>query len=257
MNALESFERWAPPEARWSPWVKPVLFAVQDNVPDAAFLVWREASEAARARWKRSSEPDVALVIDLPGAEGLALALCCATQGWRPVPLYNSCPGPVAVVDNEPLRAGLIEGAEALQAVVLADQAPPAFVLDARRLAGEARPGTFDNRWAVFPQDFPSAARLGAHGIRRVLLVQAARTHPRDDLTHVLRRWHEAGLELHAVDIESGASSPLLVPEPNRFRALGYRLLTALRLQRNAAGGFGSKLPTPTPSGGGHYVGFG
>lgn len=258
MNARQAYEVWAPERGLWSPWVKPVLFAEPSNVPDGAFRVWSAAVEAMAGRWNRRALGDVALVIDLPGAEGLALALACAEQGWRPVPLHNSCPGPSALVDNEGLRAGLIEGAKRLAELRLDDSAPPAFVLDALRLGGNVKPGSFDNRWAVFPQDLPSAARLGAQRIRQVLLVQDGRAQPRDDLAHVLRRWQLAGLPLHSVDVRSGASSELQVPAPGRFRGLGYRLLTVLGLHRNAAGGFGAKVPVPQArSGGMHYGGFG
>ena len=42
-----------------------------------------------------------------------------------------------------------------------ATHAPPAFLLDSDRMKAPAPdPGRFDNRWLVFPQDFPSAAFL-------------------------------------------------------------------------------------------------
>ena len=53
-------------------------------------------------------------------------------------------------------------------------------------------PGTFDNRWVVFPQDFPSAAFLRSRGVAEVLLIQAG-AQPQEDLAHVLLRWQQGG----------------------------------------------------------------
>jgi len=190
-----------------------------------------------------------------PGPVALALALDCATHGWRPVPLFNSCPGPEALVDNESIRAGLTEGAWMLREMNLPAAAPPAFVLDSHRTEGQPAPKRFDNRWVVFPQDFPSAARLVSGGLRRVCLVQHGRREPRSDLAHVLLRWQQAGLEILALDLAGEASpAPIAVAKPSRFRALGYRALVALGLRKNSAGGFGALVPSPGAGGGGVWA---
>ena len=221
MNEIELYEAWAPEGAPWSPWVKPVLFAAGSAVRDGALPVWQAAQERARTLWKPAASSDTALVLDLPGPLALALALECGALGWRPVPLFNSCTGPEALVDNEPLRAGLVAGAGLLGG--LAAAAAPAFVLDANRTAGQAAPKRFDNRWIVFPQDFPSAARLLASGLRRVCLVQEGRRDVRSDLAHVLLRWQQAGLEILAIDVAGTPTpEPLAVKKPSWFHALGY-----------------------------------
>src|SRR6185436_17692744 len=115
-----------------------------------------------------------------------------------------------------------------------------------RRTDGAVALRRFDNRWVVFPQDFPSAARLLASGLRRVLLVQEGRSTPRTDLAHVLLRWQLAGLEIQALDFASGEQAKtIVVAKPSRFRALGYRALVALGLRKNSAGGFGGMVPMP------------
>ena len=251
MNVLELFEIWAPEGAPWSLWAKPVLFADQWPIPDRARQDWQAARANPHGRWTPATMTQTALVLDLPGPLALALALDCASKGWRPVPLFNSCMGQGALVDNEPIRAGLDEGAPLLRQAGLPDAAPPAFVLDSRRVDGAPAPARFDNRWVVFPQDFPSAARLLASDLRRVLLVQDGRREPRSDLAHVLLRWQRAGLEILALDLAGDASpAPIAVPEPSRFRALGYRALVALGLRKSSAGGFGGLIPTPHVGGG-------
>jgi len=249
MNRLELFDTWAPEGAPWSLWAKPVLFVDDSPVPAWSSQDWQTAR--ASARWTPAAMAETVLVLDLPGPRALVVALECATRGWRPVPLFNSCRGPGALVDNDSIFFGLTEGAPLLREASLPESAPPAFVLDSRRVDGAPAPGRFDNRWVVFPQDFPSATRLLASDLRRVLLVQDGRREPRADLAHVLLRWQRAGLEILALDLAGDASpAPIAVTEPSRFRALGYRALVALGLRKSSAGGFGGLIPTPHAGGG-------
>ena len=161
--------------------------------------------------------------------------------------------GGTALVDNDQILAWLILGAETLQRCDLADDAPPAFLLDSRRQPPQmdALPGRFDNRWMVFPQDFPSANFLRARHISKVLLIQSdAQRQPQEDLAHVLRRWQEAGLELSVATPDTVATpQPLTVNRPSRFRSLWYGALAVMGLRRNSAGGFGSVVPQPSSGG--------
>ncbi|MBI5433881.1 MAG: hypothetical protein HZA52_13700 [Planctomycetes bacterium] len=251
MNELELYARWAPDDGAWTPWVKPVLFAVPHTLADEEREAWRAAAERARGRWTPPRAGDTALVLDLSGPDALALAVECAAHAYRPVPLFNSCLGRNAVVPNEPLRAGLELGVGALAAARLHRDAAPAFVLDSRRSQGGAKPLMFDNRWRVFAQDFPSANVLLARSIRTVVLVQAGASTPSTDLAHVLLRWQTAGLAIHAIDL--AATPPALVPirvaKPAWYGALFQRLLVTLGLRRNAAGGFGEVVPDATTTG--------
>lgn len=108
-------------------------------------------------------------------------------------------------------------------------------------------PGRFDNRWLVFPQDFPSATFLQSHRIDSVQLIQPSGDQPQDDLAHVLRRWQEAGLPVKVLN-PGGTATPraIEVRRPPRYRALFYRLFAALGLRRNSAGGFGAVVPHPS-----------
>jgi len=262
MNAESLFAAWAPDAAHWSPWAKPVLFAAVHAVESADSEAWSATRERARGLWTPPRAGDAALVVDLDGPDALALALECAQHGYRPVPLFNTCIGNFALLDNRPLRTGLELGAQELEAARLPDSAPPAFVLDARRTAGSPRPGAFDNRWLVFPQDLPSATALRARGLQRAVLVQRGRAQPLSDLAHVLLRWQQQGLPLELLDLADtqGAQAaeraprPLEVVRPSQFRSLSYRLLATLGLRRSSAGGFGAPVPEPPASGGhGHF----
>src|SRR5580704_6773398 len=172
MNRKDVFDAWAPPGSRWTPWVKPVLFAHVDEAQGVVPLTrpkWARAEvfvgAPADPRYRSSARGRrAAVVVDLPSVEGVAAGLALHDLGFHPIPLYSSLPGPGpgAVVPMERVLAGLLAGAFELQRRPVAVDAPPAFLLDARRAAQEVspRPGQFDNRSVSFPTDFPSAERL-------------------------------------------------------------------------------------------------
>jgi len=193
-----------------------------------------------------------AIVVDLPGLQSVRYGLALAKRGFQPVPVFNGCPGPKAVVPVEALQSAMIYSASVLAQMKVDSHAPPAFLLDANRLkeAGKTRPGDFDNRWMTFPQDFPSGGLLLSRQIETAVLLQEG-SRVSDDLAHVLLEWKNAGIRMHLDDRRSpGKAAPLAVQQPHRYRALWYRALTLLGLRRNSAGGFGSVIPEPMPEGG-------
>jgi hypothetical protein len=214
VNKYEVFELWAPDESIWSQWVKPVLFA---HMPPAA--AGDEGVAAATSwpptTWLPAADGGTALVLDVPCDAGVWLGLRAAEAGYRPVPLYNSCPAPfdmlagapasdVSLVNVAPIIAALSAGAPRLAELRLPPDEPPAFLLDANRRLGRfaPRPGKFDNRSVSLPTDFPGANLLLSRGVRNVLLVQAHDVHPQPDLAHTLRRWSEAGVQINAKQLE-------------------------------------------------------
>jgi hypothetical protein len=249
MTREELFDAWAPAGGPWSDWAKPVLFAHWPRLLPAI-----PEMPPADLDWIPAPADRVALVIDLPGATSVHLGLALAAADYRPVPLFNACPPPtdgepgVAVVLVEPILAALVQGAEWLRAVSLPVDAPPAFLLDADRQTPrrDLSPGAFDNRSVVFPTDFPSAARLAAHGVNRAVLVRERPGPIGDDLEDALRPWQTDGLQLE-VKWLSVPGPPVLLTLPrrtwwNRLR----RWLTRARPRRNSAGEFGNFIPHPT-----------
>jgi hypothetical protein len=137
--------------------------------------------------------------------------------------------------------------------MAIRSDAPPVFLLDSTRLEGQAKPGMFDNRWAVFPQDFPSSTFLLAHGIKQVILVQAASLIDRD-LGWVLGLWKRSGIDV--LLLRQGLAEPHTldtVRKINRFdfarAAFVAGLISNLDLHRNNAGGFGSIVPVQQSGG--------
>lgn len=270
MTGRELFEVWAPRESIWSPWVSPALFAqiecpqtTQEADPLGAEPAWYEAV----------ASPDAAVIVDLPGADSIRLALTLAERGYCPVPIINASPGPTraedfrhappfvtysgfpqsaVALDMSSLVKEICHGTPRLQGITLATDAPPAFILDALRLKG-TKPladDMFDNRWMVFPQDFPSARFLAEKGVRRVTVLQTEKAGPAEDLSHVLLRWQQAGIEILAKAVEDpGPPSAITVSRPSRFKALWYRALAIMGLRRNNVGGFGSFIPTSPGAG--------
>ncbi len=266
MTGNELFETWAPNDSTWSPWVSPALFAQIECADGGA-----EASADAPAPvWhKHKASPESAVVIDLPGADSIRLALVLAERGYRPVPIINASPGPVGlqltflpptnvsrqsvvVLDMSSLVREICIGTAFLQKLSFASDAPPVFILDALRLRGTnpIRDDMFDNRWMVFPQDFPSARFLADKKIKRLTLVQTGKAHPLEDLSHVLLRWQEAGIEIFArASGDTGAPSRITVSKPSRFKVSWYRALATVGLRRSSVGGFGSFIPETSAAG--------
>ena len=255
MNRKEALALWAPAESPWSPWTKPVLFAyLPEEFPDTP--------PADRPAWQVPSANGSALLVDLPGAEGLKLGVALARTGYRPIPLYNACPypypleasdlplpsaRPLSTVNVVPILQALEEQAGSLREIVLPPAAPPAFLLDARRNhpALPAVGGLFDNRSVVRESDLPSAAFLQAQGIREVILVQAEPALPHD-LRAVLRTWQESGLRIaRQMPGEPWAPQMFVVPRTWWLRALWNKILES-GYPFKPDGSFGRFVPSGT-----------
>jgi hypothetical protein len=215
----EIYDRWAPPEGLWSLWVRPNLFAQmadceapgKDDGPDPWLRLAADWADAQRER--------TALLVDLPGEESVWWGLALARKGYRPVPLYEVCTGPHEAIDQWPLLRALCVGAEFLGSLRLPADAPPAFLTDARRMnAAAVRPGAFDNRWQLSPFDFPSAAFLTRHGLRRALLLVRGVEPPQEDLVRVLHDWQGAGVSAAVLDVAAAGRPrplPAALPRPS------------------------------------------
>ncbi|HEX3448175.1 MAG TPA: hypothetical protein VHS97_07960, partial [Isosphaeraceae bacterium] len=153
MTKQSIFDAWAPPSAIWSRWAKPVLFSQMDSVARDENLVPVLPVDVS---WAVDSDRATALVVDLPGAQGVTMAMALAAMGYRPVPLYNACPAPAgdtALVVVRPIMIALASAASSLQSLGLPDEATPAFLLDAMRnpSAMTPPPDIVDDRFTSLP----------------------------------------------------------------------------------------------------------
>jgi len=260
MNKEEIFSIWAPENSIWSPWAKPVLFAHLDS----ALSYIPVAGAPGDVSWSPPPDERVAIVLDLPGAEGVIIGLALAVRGYRPVPLYNALPLPfgqtllspatssrVAAVDVLPIISALRTGTKLLAQMTLPFNAPPTFLLDANRKGTRKMiPGEFDNRSVSFTTDFPSANFLASLSIQRVLLVQKQVFEPQPDLAHTLRRWQDGGLALERLRLEPlSPREAFEVSRPAWYGAMFQRVLSAIGLRRSNGDGFGAWVPDSSAGG--------
>jgi hypothetical protein len=240
------YDAWVPVGGDWSLWARPVLFGqMSDSRGDAPEQPWLNLP----TDWAPPAAENALLILDLPEKEAVHLGLALAGRGYRPVPLYSGCTGPSEVIDQSQIIRALQAGAEYLARLSLPPEAPPVFLLDSLRgiLPCPLRPGMLDNRWRVFPEDFPSEQLLRQRGVSRVVLVRHGRQQPADDLARVLRSWQEAGLTLEVKDLaEAGLPHRLVVPPIPWYRRWWDGLLQLLGVQRRPRDGFGYIVPEPS-----------
>ncbi len=247
MTREEWFATWAPDDSLWARWVRPVLFAQFDP---AALEAW-PAATPSQAPALSAGEGSTAVVLELPGPQAVGYGMRLAHAGYRPVPLFNGSDGPAPLIEVRPIAQALLVETPVLAGLALPPQAPPAFLLDSRRMQGVPHAHVYDNRWVMLPQDFPSATMLRSHGIERVVLVQEGARAPAADLAHVLRRWQEGGVALRLLDIARGGEAvELEVKKPAWYRSLWWGIVALAGLRRSNVGGFGGMVPEQTSGGG-------
>lgn len=147
---------------------------------------------------------NVAIVVDLPGAEAVAFASRLAAH-HDPVFLFDNWPHPRGVVRADQTLAAALALSEPLAAAkkVRPANAPPVFVLDRTRLTPSVdEANQFDNRWTA---RLPDAASLRAIGITRVFYVAPEGQKPveLDDVVDDLLAYVGAGIEVRAYLVPS------------------------------------------------------
>lgn len=198
------------------------------------------------------SDGTTLLIAELRGYQSAQAAVLLAKRGWRPVPLFNGTWDTNAEVQMKELVSQLMLATDTLQGIAIPDNAPPVFLLDYGRKGQRTSPppGTFDNRWMVFPQDFPSGNMLRSHGFKTALVLSNGVT-LEEDLRHVLCRWQEAEIKIQVDDLNSSAGpADYTLTEPSGFRSVFYNVLAMFGFYRNSAGGFGGRVPVPSQGGG-------
>ncbi len=249
------FETWAPPASLWSRWAKPVLFAETLHGMLSNRSLSEKELDAAKTAWALPNNNDTAIVLDVPGETAVLYAVALANKGYQPVALFNTTSGSRAAIDVSKIKKALTLGAANLRGMTIPAKAPPAFILDSERKpqGRSPKPGQYDNRWVVLPQDFPSGRFLMNHGIRNIVILRVGTKPAADDLSHILVRWQERGLRIRGASLNSNAAAgDIRVTRPNLFRLAFSRLLVMFGLRRNSAGGFGAVVPEES-SGGGYY----
>ena len=129
---------------------------------------------------------DVLLLLDLPGATSVTVAVRLAPHAVRPVLLLLRWPEPGALLPADDVLAALLDRVPPLPSAAWAQYA---FVLERER-ATAATPADlavrFDNRYELGAMDLPSAERLREGGVLAVVACRQAPAPPAPDLTGYL-----------------------------------------------------------------------
>ena len=217
----------SPGSATWSPYYAPALFQSLGAPRTAGlrFAMWPVfTAEMALAHRRGEAllsllieegvcRSDVALVLDLPGPESVAIAAALAPC-FDPVFGFDNWPHPRGVVPSQlTLGAALYflpsferDRANRVRAQVAS---PPVFVLDRQRLTPYGDdPSLFDNRYFA---TLPSHEALRAAGIRHVLYVTPDDrvTLESDDLNDDLVAIDDAGVDVKMLALSDFSEAPL------------------------------------------------
>jgi hypothetical protein len=253
MTREEIYSIWAPPSSAWAPWVSPVPFAsLECGDPIGGAFV-----PVNKGEWlPQAAEQNTGLIINLRGDHSLGLALALAKRGWRPVPVFNASPSHiretispsgqtlenVEVIDTIRIRNLLCQLAPALATLNLPDSAPPAFLIDSQRLTGSQlpEPGMFDNRWKLYPQDFPSGEVLRRNEVKRIGVIREALGDYAEDLRAILLTWQTEGIEIwESLPAYSSTLRRTEIRPLSVFQKMWFRLRTSLVRRHKDGSGFG------------------
>jgi hypothetical protein len=182
-------------------------------------------------------------VIDLRGAEGTRAGVGLVEYGFRPIPLYNALQAENPAVDMRPVIEALASGAEAVERAP--NDAPPAFLLDARRMGEGVRLARYDfgNRSICRISDFPSPNALLREGIRRAVLIQVALGRPAPDLEPVLFEWQRCGIALWLKVTRDVAEVAPMVLKRKWWPIRAAHALRVFSFHQRSDGSFGALVP--------------
>jgi hypothetical protein len=148
------------------------------------------------------------------------------------------------VPTSEMLRL-LAEGSEQLRLISSTREQAPVFLVDADRLANgfSSLRDTFDNRSALFPSDFPTAATLQSLGIYRCVMIRRSLGNAGADLVHALLPWKKAGICFEVRNDDGSVGADLRWPGTGFLSGILYRMGVLLSMRRNPKGGYGRFVP--------------
>lgn len=197
MVGKEVYKIYAPDDAKWTEWVRPVPFVSIDIYNRKPISNWLDR----KVMFINQYEKDTAIFIDLTGKESIELGISLAHIGYRPIPLFNGTDeqtGSQATTDTYLIESSLINGCEKLKSISLDKNANPAFLLDSSRINRyRAKESIYDNSWDLYKQDIPTAKYFKDNGIYKIIVV--GNTIQRD-LRKIFFEFQDAGMEIYLTD---------------------------------------------------------
>lgn len=197
MIGRDIFNIWATRGAKWTQWIRPVPFvAINEDFKSYDICEFT----IPNITYINELPMDTAVIVDLSDDEGIKEGIALAKIGFRPIPVYNGTEpqeGVMATVDNNVIEYGLIKGAMELKNLTIANDAPPAFLLDSDRMNRyKMNESIFDNSWDIYPQDLPSAKYFLENGIDKIIVVGEK---IQKDLKKILYKFQKEGIKISFV----------------------------------------------------------
>ncbi len=197
MSGKEIYKIYAPNDAKWTKWVRPVPFVAIDTYNREPASNWVNR----KVMFLKSYEENTAIFIDLPGKESIELGISLAHIGYRPIPLFNGTDkqqDSKAIVDTHLIESCLINSSEKLKNIQLKNDANPVFLLDSYRTNRyRASESIFDNSWDLYKQDIPSFEYFRQNGINKIIVVGDT---IQRDLKEIFLKFQEEGIEFFLTD---------------------------------------------------------
>ena len=194
MIGKEIYKIFAPADAKWVEWVRPVPFVAIDTYNRTPAIDWQDR----KAIFIENYQSNTAIFIDLPGKEAIELSIDLAYKGYRPIPLFNGTDeqnGAQATTDTYLIESSLINGAKKLKDIHLKNDANPVFLLDYFRTNRyRAKESIFDNSWDLYKQDIPSAQYFKGNGINKIIIVSKE---IQKDLKKIFLNFQDNDIKLH------------------------------------------------------------
>ena len=194
MTGKDIYKIWAPTDAKWVDWVRPVPFI---DINEKLELYEVSNFEIPNINYIHKLIPNTAIIIDIPGSESIKEGLAVAKLGYRPIPIYNGTTETKkarATVNNHLVTMGLIQGAIELKKIEISNNAMPAFLLDSNRMNRyKIDISVFDNSWDIYAQDIPSAEYFLKNNINQIV-VRGEKI--QKDLRKILYKFQEKGIKI-------------------------------------------------------------
>lgn len=197
MIGKEIYKIYAPENAKWVKWVRPVPFAAIDRYSRKPVADWVNRRVIFLEKYKS----DTAIFVDLKGKESVEVGIGLARLGYRPIPLFNGTDeqeGSSAIIDTYLCERALINGSDILKNIKLQNDANPAFLLDSSRTDRyRSKESVFDNSWDIYKQDIPSLEYFKQNGISRIIVVGDK---VQNDLKKIFLKFQDGGIKFYTTD---------------------------------------------------------
>ena len=194
MTNKDIFKLWAPINAKWTDWVRPVAFIELNHLTEINF---HHKFEIPNINYIDELASNTAYIIDLPSYDGIMEGLGFARLGYRPIPLYNGTnpqSNAMALVDNKGIQDALVWGALQLEKMEINENALPVFLVDSNRLLRfKMNSSVYDNSWDLYDQDLPSYEYFLKNGIDRIVVRGEALQR---DLKRILYKFQKNGISI-------------------------------------------------------------